>query len=71
MSLSARKSDVRSHLSRAVKRHYLSPDSTNPSEKMVALEEGNGDTSISDVDLGERPSSAAGVYAPNTVAGQR
>jgi hypothetical protein len=66
MSLSAKKSDVRSHLSRPVKRHYLSPDSTNPSEKMVALEEGNGDTSISDVDLGERPS----LYAPNTVAGQ-
>jgi hypothetical protein len=69
MSLSARRSDVRSHLSRPVKRHYLSPDSTNPSEEMVALEDGNGDTSIPDVDLGERPSSA-GVYAPNTVGGQ-
>jgi hypothetical protein len=69
MSLAARKSDVRGHLSRPVKRHYLSPDSTNQSEKMFALEEANRDTSISGVDLGERPSSA-GVYAPNTVAGQ-
>ena len=69
MSLAARTSDARSHLSRPVKRHYLSPDSTNMSETMVAAEEGNGDnlnTSISDVDFGQRPSSA-GVYAPNTV----
>lgn len=72
MSLAARKSDVRSHLSRPVKRHYLSPDSTNPSEKMVAAEEGNGDnsdTSISNVDFAQRPSSAA-IYGPSTVKAQ-
>jgi hypothetical protein len=72
MSLAARKSDVRSHLSRTVKRHYLSPDSTNGSEQMVAAEEGDGanlSTSISDVDSGQR-SSSAGVYAPNEVTAQ-
>jgi hypothetical protein len=72
MSLAARKSDVRSHLSRPVKRRYLSPDSTNPFEQIVAAEEGNGgnsNTSISDADFGQRPSSA-GVYAPNTVTAQ-
>jgi hypothetical protein len=50
-------------------RHYISADSTNLSEKMVAAEEGNGDTSISEVDFGQAPSSA-GVYAPNTVTAQ-
>jgi hypothetical protein len=72
MSFAARKSDVRSHLSRPVKRHYLSPDSTNLSENMVAVEEENGDrlnTSISNVDPGQRPSSG-GVYAPNTARAQ-
>jgi hypothetical protein len=64
MSL-ARKSDVKSHLSRPVKRHYLSPDSTNQSEKMAAPEGGNGETPICGVDLGQRPSSADG-YAPST-----
>jgi hypothetical protein len=70
MSLAARKSDVRSHLCGPVKRHYLSPDSTNSSEKMVAAERGNGETSVPDADFEERPSSA-GVYTPNTIAGQR
>ena len=72
MSFAARQSDVKSHLSRPVKRHYLSPDSTNLFEKMVAVEEGNGDslnTSISNVDAGQRPSSG-GVYAPNPVTAQ-
>jgi hypothetical protein len=72
MSFPARNSDVRNHLSRPVKRHYLSPDSINLSEKMVAVEEGNGDslnTSISNVDSEQRPSSG-GVYAPNTVTAQ-
>lgn len=69
MSLAARKSDVRSHLSRPVKRHYLSPGSTNLPEKMIAAVEGNSDkrnTSTLDDDFEHQPSSA-GVYAPNTV----
>jgi hypothetical protein len=72
MSFASRKSDVRNHLSRPAKRHYLSPDSTNLSEKMVAVEQGNGDslnTSISNVDSGQPPSSG-GVYAPDTVTAQ-
>jgi hypothetical protein len=72
MSFATRKSDVRNHLSRPVKRHYLSLDSTNLSEKMVAVGEGNGDnlnTSISNVDSGPPPSSD-GVYAANPVTVQ-
>jgi hypothetical protein len=71
MSFAARKSDVRSHLSRPVKRHNLSPDAANLSEKMVAVGQGNGDnlnTAISNVDSG--PPSSGGVYAPNTVTTQ-
>ena len=71
MNFAARKSDVRNHLSRPVKRHNLSPDATNLSEKMVAVEEVNGDrlkTPISNVDSGQQPS--GGVYAANTVTAQ-
>ena len=73
MSLAARKSDVKNHLSYHVKRHILSPDSTSLSEKMAATEEGNGrsnlDTSISEVDSRQRPSSD-GVYAADAVVTQ-
>jgi hypothetical protein len=73
MSLAARKSDVKSHLSYHAKRHILSPDSTSLSEKMGANEEGNGssnlDTSISDADSRQRPSSD-GVYAADAVVTQ-
>ena len=65
MNLSARKSDVKNHLSRRVVRHLISPNPIGLPSDTSATEEpltGNDPSNhLPSVDLGERPSSD-GVY---------
>jgi hypothetical protein len=63
MSLTARKSDLKNHLSRSVKKHYLNLGSTTdlPNDTAVVREGGSadGNNSIAIIDLGSRASSEA------------
>jgi len=63
MSLTARKSDLKNHLSRSVKKHYLNLDRTTdlPNDTAVVREgvTADGNNSIASIDLGSRTSSEA------------
>jgi hypothetical protein len=73
MSLAARKSDLKNHLSRNIKKHYLNLVGTTalPNDTAMVREGAttDGDNSIASIDLGER-SSSAGVYAQNSIVAQ-
>lgn len=73
MSLAARKSDVKNHLSRHVTRHVISPDLTSLSVATSDTEEPKTATKpnsdMPGVDHGER-SASAGVYAQNSIIAQ-
>jgi hypothetical protein len=73
MSLAAKKSDLKNHLSRSVKKHYLNTIGTTELQNDTAMAgEGvtaDGDNSIASRDHDER-SSSAGVYAPNSIGAQ-
>jgi hypothetical protein len=63
MSLAGRKSDLKNHLSRNVKKHYLNVVGTTdlPNDTTVVREgvTADGKNSIAGIDLGSRTSSAA------------
>jgi hypothetical protein len=62
MSLAARKSDLKNHLSRNVKKHLNLVSATDlPNNTSVAREgvSADGNNSIASINLGERPSSEA------------
>jgi hypothetical protein len=60
MSLLARKSDLKNHLSHNVKRHLITPLPTNPTDDMGVPGEGTsgaGDTTVVRNDVDQRSSS--------------
>jgi hypothetical protein len=62
MSLAARKSDLKNHLSRNVKKHLnLVPAIDSPNDTTVPREGASvdGNSSIATIDLGSRPSAEA------------
>jgi hypothetical protein len=71
MSLAARKSDLKNHLSRNVKKHYLNTIGTTalPNDTAMATEAvtADGANSIASIDHAE---ASAGVYAQNSIVAQ-
>jgi hypothetical protein len=62
MSLAARKSDLKNHLSRNIKKHLNLVTTTELPNDMAVVREGmsaDGSNSIASIDLGSRPSSEA------------